>query len=714
MSESLGSAVLELDADAGPLNAALATAGSGTKARVGALAGQVSAIFGGGLATAAAVGFGAIVAGGAVAGKALFDLGQEFDKAYDTIRVGTGATGEELDGLKGDFKEVFGSIPVDMQDAAKTVADLNTRLGLTGPELQSVSKNVLELSRLTGADLNETIESTSRLFGDWGVSTDEMGPKLDELYRISQATGIGVDQLSRQMVAFGSPLRQLGFDFETAASMFARFEQEGVNTQTLMPGLKMALAQFSDPVGKAATVMEELGIAAGEPEAGLKATMKAVEEAGSVADANRIAIAIFGQRAGPDMAAAIREGRFELDELKDTMVNGEDTIEKAAADTNSLGENWQILTNRLKTKIEPAATFVFDKVNEGMEFIIQTLSDFSQGSTQTARDVQDALRALGDAFSFAWGVIQPVLTGIWEATKGAFKIVVSTVKAFVALFKGDWEGLWEAVQDILDGAWKVVKGAFKAMWSGLIAIVKGVVPKLLSLIKSLGGKIVDLLEDAWGKAKSAVSSAVGKIVDFVKALPGKILGALRGLGSSLASKAREFFRAMLDAIKAKAEEIVSFVKGLPGRIVGALGGLAAKMFGIGREAMTAFKDGLDSLRSGVLSVAEGIAEAAAAAAKKGLKAKSPSLLMIQLGHDAMEGLIIGMEGQLTAVEGEASRVAGAAAGAANMDLSPAAVAAPGVSVRFSGDASWLREFVDVQIDNDNRRQSGTERRGRRP
>ena len=93
------------------------------------------------LAVGAAVGGIAVATGKAVveAGKYLTDLGSQFDKASDAIRIGTGATGEALDGLLDDFDEVYKSVPTTMEDASKAIADYNTRLGLTGPVLQDIS-----------------------------------------------------------------------------------------------------------------------------------------------------------------------------------------------------------------------------------------------------------------------------------------------------------------------------------------------------------------------------------------------------------------------------------------------------------------------------------------------------------------------------------------------------------------------------------------------
>ena len=67
----------------------------------------------------------------------------DFESAFNTIRIGTGATGEALAALENDFKETFRGVPDSMADVATATADLNTRLGLTGPPPQAVTRQFL-------------------------------------------------------------------------------------------------------------------------------------------------------------------------------------------------------------------------------------------------------------------------------------------------------------------------------------------------------------------------------------------------------------------------------------------------------------------------------------------------------------------------------------------------------------------------------------------
>ena len=196
----------------------------------------------GGAATAAAA---VAVAAIAAIGVAVIHYGGQFDEAFDSIRIGTGATGKALAGLQDDFKAVVSSVPTDFASASSAITELNRRLGLTGEPLQTLSEQFLELSRLTGSDVAENVRLGTRLFGDWSIAAKDQSGALDMLFRATQQSGIGMGDLMQTVVEFGAPLRNMGFGFTDSIAMLAKWEREGVNTSTVLTGMKFALKTFA-------------------------------------------------------------------------------------------------------------------------------------------------------------------------------------------------------------------------------------------------------------------------------------------------------------------------------------------------------------------------------------------------------------------------------------------------------------------------------------
>jgi hypothetical protein len=260
----------------------------------------------------------------AAAGLALRSIEDAWGGAEDAIVVGTGATGKALDDLMASAKRVGGRVSNDFEQVGVAIAEVSTRTGATGDALEDLSKQMLDLSRITKTEVKQNVADVTRVFGDWSIAAENQSLALDQLFRMSQLTGIGVDQLSQTVVQFGAPMRQLGFTFEESIALLGKWEKEGVNVETVLAGLRFGLKSFAK--------------AGEEPSAAMQRAIADIKAAGTAAKANAIAFEIFGVRAGPDMAAAIREGRFELGPLLAELESSEGALDDAANATSGLNE----------------------------------------------------------------------------------------------------------------------------------------------------------------------------------------------------------------------------------------------------------------------------------------------------------------------------------------------------------------------------------------
>ena len=349
---------------------------------------------------------GAVMMGfaGAIAITAI-KVGKEFDAAYKKIRTGTGATGKVLEGLKKDFRAVAKDVPNSLDEVSTAIADINTRLGLTGKPLQAMAKQMLNLARITETDVNAVIRTSTRLFGDWDVAVEDQAETLDYLYKVSQQTGIGIDRLSDIVTTYGVQMRASGFDMETSIALLGKWEKEGVSAEKMLGGLSMALGRFA-----------KAGL---EPEEALRDLMVQIEKAPTVGEAMGLAVEALGTRAGPDFALAVREGRFAVEDLMETLDANTDTINQAALDTMTLTEMFDLLKNRGKLAIEPLARSVTEELLPVLEKVTDKLGDLDEETLDNIASY--ALWAIkiigvGGAFIFAMGAVAKFTTAIKTAT----------------------------------------------------------------------------------------------------------------------------------------------------------------------------------------------------------------------------------------------------------------------------------------------------------
>jgi phage-related minor tail protein len=170
---------------------------------------------------------------------------EAFDQGADALVAKSGLAGKGLEDLVGSMKHLGGEVPQSLGVVGQALGDVYSRTHLTGPALETLTKKFLDLSRITGTDVSTNVANLTRLFGDWGIASDQQANALDTVFGATQKTGIGVDRLSGLVVQFGAPLRQLGFGFEQSIALLGKFENEGVNVETVMGGLRMGLARMS-------------------------------------------------------------------------------------------------------------------------------------------------------------------------------------------------------------------------------------------------------------------------------------------------------------------------------------------------------------------------------------------------------------------------------------------------------------------------------------
>lgn len=450
--------------------------------------------------TAAKAGLAAVAVGAGLAAKALYDIGAEFDAAYDKIRVDTGKTGKELGRLKKDFKNVVSSVPADFGDAAEAIAGLSRRLGVSGAPLRSLSKQILELSRITGTDIEENVKTVTRAFGDWQIETKDQTATLDLFFRSAQMSGAPVAELADLVVKFGAPLRQFGFELGEATAMFASFEKAGVNIQTMVPGLKFALKTFLTE-GK-------------DPAEALAAAFEGIETGAIPASQ---ALELFGQRAGADMVEAVEQGRFHLSAFQEQIESGDDTIRKAGKSTMDAEENFKLLGNKLKVLVEPAATAVFNvfgklsgalaKVN--FKRLLRDLGLTKETFGEVGRAISAVARVLGP-------VLRDVLRGAAQMFRGFLRAVKGVAQIISGVLTGDFGKAWDGVKNLFSGGAQFALGALR----GITAPLRGILRGIGDVMSDLFGAAWDKVEAIFQRGKNAVVGVINAIIDVINIIPG--------------------------------------------------------------------------------------------------------------------------------------------------------------------------------------------------
>ena len=485
-------------------------------------------------------------------GGVAFTAANDFDKASNIIRTQAGATGEVLTGLENDFEEVFKNVPADADTVAIAIADLNTRTGATGEQLQILATRAVELAKLTGGDVSTQIAAVTRVFGDWSIASENQVNTMNYLWKVSQSTGIGVDALAQRVVQFGAPLRQMGFDFETGAALIGKWEKEGVNTELVLGSLRIAL-----------TRMAREGIT--DTSAALIEMTAQIKNAGSTGEANTLAMEMFGAKAGPDMAAAIREGRFEIDDLLKSLKESPETILGAAEDTRTFSDHLMILKNNAQAALAPfgeellnAFTMALPVIKDMANFIGFLVKKFVSLSPITQEiiliiaglvaAIGPVLFILGPIVSALGSIIGAmgalnaaimsgavgigILTTVFSVLGTVFAVLTGPIGLIIVAFAA-----FAAIAVVIIKNWEPMGVFFANLWNGIRDVFIVTLNVIESFISTTWASIKTITEIAWNSIKMAIIVPVDAVKNLLSIAWSSITSTATNAWDSMESSA---------------------------------------------------------------------------------------------------------------------------------------------------------------------------------
>ncbi|HDD7745211.1 TPA: phage tail tape measure protein [Staphylococcus aureus] len=467
----------------------------------------------------------------------------EVDKGLDTVTQATGATGGELKKLQNSFKDVYGNFPADAETVGGVLGEVNTRLGFTGKELESATESFLKFSHITGSEGVQAVQLITRAMGDAGIEADEYQSVLDMVAKAAQASGISVDTLADSITKYGAPMRAMGFEMKESIALFSQWEKSGVNTEIAFSGLKKAISNW--------------GKAGKNPREEFKKTLAEIEKTPDIASATSLAIEAFGAKAGPDLADAIKGGRFSYQEFLKTIEDSQGTVNQTFKDSESGSERFKVAMNKLKlvgadvwTSIESAFAPVMEELIKKLSIAVDWFSNLSDGSKRSIVIFGGIAAAIGPvvfglgAFISTIGnavtVLTPLLAGIakadglisflstkvpilgtvFTALTGPIGIVLGVLAGLAVAFTIAYKKS-ETFRNFVNGAIESVKQTF----SNFIQFIQPFIDSVKNIFKQAISAIVDFAKDIWSQINGffnengiSIVQALQNICNFIKAI----------------------------------------------------------------------------------------------------------------------------------------------------------------------------------------------------
>ena len=111
------------------------------------------------------------------------------------------------------------------------------------------------------------------------------------------------------------------------------------------------------------------------------------------------------------MVSAIRDGRFSLDELSDSMLNYGDLVNQTYEETLDPWDKMKVATNNLKLAGEDLAGSIFETLAPMMEMLSQKIEQVSNWYQSLDDDQKDLIVKIATCNCCNWTIITCVRSG---------------------------------------------------------------------------------------------------------------------------------------------------------------------------------------------------------------------------------------------------------------------------------------------------------------
>lgn len=344
------------------------------------------------------------------------------DDGYDTIIKKTGATGDALEGLNTSANNIFTSMPFDMKNVGTAIGEVNTRFLVTGESLENLSTLFLEFADINETDLNASIGNTQKIMSQWNIDISQTESLLGLFTKKSQETGISVDTLMGNVQTNGFVFKEMGLSIEESVTLMAQFESSGIESDSMLVGLKKAAANYT----KEGKSMND----------GLSSLITRLQNSSSESEATAEAYALFGNKAGGSFVTAAKEGRISLDNLStdlstygtvvaDTFNETQDPWDKATTTMNNLEVAGSNLGSSFFNVIAPAFDFLTESIKKANDWFVNLDDD-------TKNLIAGGILFVGTLSSLALGI--SIVASICSTLSTGFA-VMKTALSFLSIEK---------------------------------------------------------------------------------------------------------------------------------------------------------------------------------------------------------------------------------------------------------------------------------------
>lgn len=522
----------------------------------------------------------------------------DFDSEMSKVSAISGATGTDLDKLRGKAREMGAKTKFSASEAAQGMQYM-AMAGWKTQDMMDGLEGIMNLAAASGEDLASTSDIVTDALTAFGLSAKDSSHFSDILAAASSNANTNVSMMGETFKYAAPVLGSLGYTAEDAALAIGLMANAGIKSSQAGTSLRGAITNLAKPTDTVAAAMDKYGISLTDSSGKMLSLRELMEQLrqklGGLSEAEQAqaAAALFGKNAMSGMLAIINGSDKDFEKLAGAIDNCDGSSEKMA---NTMNDNLQgqitILMSQLQELAISFGEILMPKIRDIVTHIqnfVDKLNAMDEGQKETILRIgmfvaalAPMLMGLGEVIIFSANVSRALGTlsaglvkaggfsGVFTKALGLITSPAAIVVGAIAAITAVIIHLWNTNEDFrntITAIWQKIKDAFTTFAAGIserLSALGITFSDVTSAIKTIWDGFCNLLapvlEAAFNTIAIALQTAFNVILGiwdvFSAVFSGDWSGAweaVKGIFSSVWDGLKEYFSTIIGAVKGVAD-----------------------------------------------------------------------------------------------------------------------------------------------------------------